>query len=347
MDTFSDSSTLENILFPNKKKLIDKINNIKTKSKKQNPNTSRPAVIVVYSPYEKQDGATKFSFIKKILEKEQKFKVLNNSPINFKEIKKIETIRAIGNSKNLTVLYQGHGNVGWVLGSNKSPKSEILNILKFAKFIKKLNKSLKVTTNNIIINTCYGATELFNDDIKNPRYFASTARLVSMAIPNTNVIGYIGKNNDKAVTGVYNQSGAKIPSLSKKEGGAILFRNGKVIEFGGEEDLYIKTNNQVEDYLKKYCFLKEGKLYRVGNGKKLYEKFIEKHNIAVKDNFAEQQFIYLKNIMSINKNSQKSNKKSNQTTNRIDKKAYTSAPKNPTTRPTKSHQIKKPSFKML
>ncbi|MCF6765185.1 hypothetical protein L3V82_05330 [Thiotrichales bacterium 19S3-7] len=225
--------TKHELIFPAK-------NNLKGKNK--------PKLLVVSSTFnDVKDRAVLFSYIKSNLEYSG-YTIINkkNFFTNITEDQLLDHISPLYQSMkgdSIVVAYNAHGVPGWLFGKDKSPKSEMEYTIAFAKLIKQIEAKLNVKVDAIMLNNCYSGFEVMSEDHQN--YICSPARVLSILLPDVQVMGYVGKFSDSIVTGlavpkvnyraaVYNgsESTSKVAFQDVNVSllsGCVLFRNGKSI----------------------------------------------------------------------------------------------------------------------
>ena len=132
--------------------------------------------------------------------------------------------------KPLTIWLESHGATGWTFGSSRSKTSEYNWTVRFSKFIHAIERVTGATVNNIVLNGCFTANELVNPD--GMTYLNSPARILSLLLPDKQILGFIGQNASAKVTNVFHRTadGVFTPATVSLEQASILFKNGHVLE---------------------------------------------------------------------------------------------------------------------
>ncbi|MCF6765184.1 hypothetical protein L3V82_05325 [Thiotrichales bacterium 19S3-7] len=208
---------------------------------------NKPNTLVINSIFDDEnDKSTKFEGIKNNLESKG-YSVINKRKIftNITEDQLLDHISSFYQNmkgRSIVVTYNAHGAPGWLFGE-KSSKSEMEYTIAFAKLIKQIEAKLNVKVDAIMLNSCYSGFEVMSEDHQN--YICSPARVLSILLPDVQVMGYVGKFSDSIVTGlakpkvnyraaVYNGS-ESMPKVAFQDvnvsllSGCVLFRNGKSI----------------------------------------------------------------------------------------------------------------------
>lgn len=166
----------------------------------------KPIALILHSPNDPIDSQTNYGAT--VHEAELRgYKVYNKSRINFgvdiAEVKaNLKDFSALqSNAKELTIWVEAHGAPGWLFGTDSSHVSEREGITAFRELLLDIEKETGLRINNILLNSCYSANEMVND--ANLNYVNSSARLLSILVPDKVVVGLIGKNTPAGVRGVY------------------------------------------------------------------------------------------------------------------------------------------------
>lgn len=132
-------------------------------------------------------------------------------------------------ASNITLFIVGHGSPGLIFGVNGADQ-ETKATYKAYLYISKLEQILGINIQNIVLNSCYSATETSAED---GNYFNSPSRLLSFLFPEKNVIGYVGIMSDVFIK-IHDSSGLlyDVPLWV----GGVLFNAGRVIEGPADKD---------------------------------------------------------------------------------------------------------------
>jgi hypothetical protein len=304
-----NTSLREEILFPEKSGLSGK---------------NKPLVLIVNSVFDKKDSSTKYQSTKKLAE-ERGYTVINKQELIYDPYAHENTdaqrdIKPGFSKKSLTLWFEAHGAPGWLFGPgdphdndpanhpNHKSEKEAANF--FCAYLSDIEKKTELRINHIILNTCFSATELVND-FEN-QYLNSSARLLSILIPNKLVLGFIGHNASAKISHVWefaHPSDMELPLVVTdkqllKEGvislldASILFKDGSAIEFN-HRDLYCSHINMQPFILNSCKILPDlGYFYKLNTAKETVET-LRKTGFFGKDScFADRQINNFKKIVT-------------------------------------------------
>lgn len=192
---------------------------------------SKPVALIVHSPYDEKDAAVNYSNTADTLRDTTGYGLINKGKITWDNSenlgKLIKPVQMKG--KPLTIWIEAHGAPGWFFAGERSAKNEYDSTIQFAAYVKQIETVTGAKVNNIVLSGCFTANELIN--IEACTYFCSPARMLSIFLPEINVMGFVGQNASAVVTNVYEKKNAGyVPITVKPEEAAVLFNNGKVIE---------------------------------------------------------------------------------------------------------------------
>jgi hypothetical protein len=106
--------------------------------------------------------------------------------------------------KELTIWIEAHGALGWFFSPTKDVKKEFLGMMAFVEFIARVAAHTNTKIGSVVLNGCFTANEFFNEETF--AFNCSPARMLSLLLPNTTVIGFIGKNASAIVNDVYEKT---------------------------------------------------------------------------------------------------------------------------------------------
>lgn len=240
----------------------------------------KPYAILISSPFDKEDSAVDFQAIKKFTET-RGCSALNTAALFFSENTqnldsfKKENIKVNASFLNnarakgaqLTIWLQAHGAPGWLYGARPDADDEFEGAKMFCAYVAELEMKTGLKVNNIVLNACHSATEIIN--LENGEYLNSPARLLSVLMPDKTIIGFTGKNSDARVRDIYkcNPANDKDYSVTDDDpeeinlstvNGAVVFKDGKAIEYEKENNYYCNTH-YMKPFILNSCGLSENK----------------------------------------------------------------------------------------
>ncbi|TNF65252.1 MAG: hypothetical protein EP298_13445 [Gammaproteobacteria bacterium] len=124
--------------------------------------------------------------------------------------------------------------------------------MNFSKLIELIRNILDVQVDAVILNSCYSAAELIDENSQN--YICSPARVLRIYLQNIPILGYIGIYNETNVTGlftpqenynrtIYDSNDEDKVVFNKHYAslllGSVMFKNGKVTSSSDDsQDIY-------------------------------------------------------------------------------------------------------------
>jgi hypothetical protein len=237
-------------------------------------------LLILGTPYLPSDKATNFKEAKDLAE-DHGFNIINKKELlysldldEFRKSKEdlIKTNEQTRSDKPITIWLEAHGAPGWLFGpglpSDENPanhpdhKKEAKGTMNFRDYLLEVEKKTGHKINNIILNCCYSATEFVNDI--DGQYLNSPARLLSILLPDRNVIGYTAKNSGVKVSHVWEPENPRANTpLVLADGehmkecivplsdASVLFRNGVAVEFS-QRTLY-GNNQYIQPFVLNSC----------------------------------------------------------------------------------------------
>ena len=191
---------------------------------------NKPSVLILNSPHDQISCAVRYSSVAMLAE-ERGYRLLNKRPISFFDVNAEMSIKPNQQkNKELTIWVEAHGAPGWLFAGPKTANAEMVASIDFANYLKDIEASTGLTVTNVMLNCCFSANEYINDE--GTIYFNSPARILSILMPNCNVMGFIGSNASAIINGVYEllPSGQFKPMIATPESMAVVFRDGYKIE---------------------------------------------------------------------------------------------------------------------
>ncbi|KTD20736.1 hypothetical protein [Legionella londiniensis] len=202
---------------------------------------NKPLALVVHSPYCFSDNATKFQLNMEEV-RNQGFGILNKKQITFDQDEKQLTnsikpiIESKTGNKSISLIFYSHGLPGFLFGDRETFEAEAKGIRQFVSFVNLLESRINKKIDNIILNACYSASELYNPKLK--KYFYSPARLLSILLPGKKVVGFVGEHAGATVTHIYKKENQNFSEIKLKPHlAAMLFEDGQEI-IKPDEPLY-------------------------------------------------------------------------------------------------------------
>jgi hypothetical protein len=193
---------------------------------------TKPVAFIVNSPYDSVDAATKYSNTSALLEGAG-YGLINKRAClwDIKDEVLATLIKPVDmKGAPLTIWIEAHGALGWFFAGTKDTTVEFLETVKFIEFIQKVAKLAKASIGTVVLNGCFTANELFNN---NGRIFnLSPARMLSMLAPDIQVLGFIGTNSNVKITGVFEKkkNGTYNPLTLNPEEASVLYKAGHALE---------------------------------------------------------------------------------------------------------------------
>lgn len=205
---------------------------------------TKPAALVISNHLHAiQDSAVALSPILKqyegegyrILNKKSKSKQLNfeTDPRDFHQL-----LSKPQGLQKITIFSNTHGNPGCHFGEFSNLELELNGIIKFANLVREIEIYTRADVTNVVLGGCFSGTELYNPTTGH--YTSSSARLLSILLPEKNIVGFIGEYTSGKVTHVYIKSEESEQYQEIKlvpEKSAVLFQNG-VLCYCPSETIY-------------------------------------------------------------------------------------------------------------
>jgi hypothetical protein len=208
------------VLYPKREELVGK---------------RKPSVLILSSPFDKITAAVRYTSVVDVATG-RGYTCLNKGPIEFFDEKFAKSIKpSQSKTKELTIWLEAHGAPGWLFGKEASAEIELANTIKFADYIRDIEKHTGLKVTNIILSCCYSANEFLHPETQN--HFYSPARLLSKLLPDVDVMGFVGQNASAKGTSIYklDETGRFVPKVATLEEIAIVFRNGKTLELSASK----------------------------------------------------------------------------------------------------------------
>lgn len=224
----------------------------------------KPEVILLNSPWEKKtDPAVKFESSSSVLQG-MGYRVLNKRRMTFTpdEILSYKSI-SWHTQQTVTVWVETHGIPGFVLGNSLDLNEECLAMYAFSQYIQRAQKELGITVSSIILGACNSATEYLSEDHR--RCFFSAARLLSIFLPDIEVLGFVGRNTNAKLTNLYVQEERNYkPVFLPLVSGSILYKAGFIVEnYSDTRTVFCPTNELTSQFINA-CDLNEEEYFKVG-----------------------------------------------------------------------------------
>lgn len=131
---------------------------------------------------------------------------------------------------------EAHGAPMWFFGAEATLASERLGTREFALWMKNCETANDISFNYVVLDSCFSAAEQCPSNNRT----VSPARALSILLPGKKVLGYLGKNNSKTVSGL--SVGGHAAQLGLDEGTA-LFQDGLCVEGPTTENLYLTAES--------------------------------------------------------------------------------------------------------
>lgn len=160
---------------------------------------NKPSVLII-TPPGNSDNAIKYTNAQQIA-KERGYVVLNKSEIRYSAKFTAPIKPQSSKEKNLTIWLECHGAIGSLLGSEPTHLSEETALKDFAEFLLSIEEKTGLKIKQIILNACNSGTEMI--DVNSMSFMNSPARLLSILMPDTIVVGFIGANTTALATGTF------------------------------------------------------------------------------------------------------------------------------------------------
>lgn len=195
----------------------------------------KPSVLILSSPFDKITAAVRYTSVVDVATG-RGYTCLNKRAIEFFDKKFAKLIKpSQSKTKELTIWLEAHGAPGWLFGKEASAEIELANTIKFADYIRDIEKHTGLKITNIILSCCYSANEFLHPETKN--HFYSPARLLSKLLPDVDVMGFVGQNASAKGTSLYklDETSRFVPKVATLEEIAIVFRNGTTLELSASK----------------------------------------------------------------------------------------------------------------
>ena len=276
----------------------------------------KPLSLIINSCFDANDSSTNFDSAKKLAES-RGYYVLNKKKLIFdpwhRQIEDIESkIKPIiSPNKSLTLWFEAHGAPCWLFGAGNpqdpnpanhpSHKSEKDATEQFYHYLTDIEKKIKLKINYILLNTCFSASELVNN--LSQTYLNSSARLLSILMPNKKVLGFMGYNCSASVSHIWKLKQSQqreyehiitdnklvtecIVSLIEA---SIAFQDGKAIEYD-DHALYCSKQN-MQPYVLKCLEIEPDStdFYKLGPAKEKVDGLRKQGLFAQSECFADKQ----------------------------------------------------------
>lgn len=181
----------------------------------------------------------------------------------------------------ITIFSNTHGNPGLHFAAQSDPHKEISGIIQFAQLVREIELYTHIRVPNIVLGGCFSGTELYNP--KTGFYTSSSARLLSILLPDKNVVGFIGEYAGSKISHVYKKMDQKSDEHDTGEflapdKAAVLFLNGTLMH-SPEGPLYC-SYQYTANYIIESLQLEEDEKDSEGNFK-FYQPFFKE--LAEKD----------------------------------------------------------------
>jgi hypothetical protein len=212
----------------------------------------KPQVVIVNSPYDEQDSAVRFKSAKVVVD-HCGYGVINKNSMNFLAHSiDLKPWTNKGKRSGLTLWLEAHALPGYLFGNLAQEQDELFHLHKFIEFIKNLETAANAPVEQIVLSCCYSAAEYYDPERRVG--FCSSARLLSLFLPNVSVVGFIGRNTSAKVTQVYTRdsSGKYFEQILDLVAGGVLIRNGIVIE-SGKAALY-GAIDAIPRFIQRHCY---------------------------------------------------------------------------------------------
>lgn len=230
---------------------------------------NKPKVVILNSSLDAEESgsAVDFGAAKKIAE-ERGCKVINRGELTYDvETGLLSSDNIIAPSfsrlkQGLIIWFEVHGAPSWVFGSTPDFATENRAVKLFNDCLLRLEATTGLHIDTVIINSCYSATEIFNEE--NGSYSNSSARLLSILLPDRNIIGFIARNSSAKITGIFetaNDPASFKPCTIPLVEGSILFRNGVAIEYSARKFYCVPQDSYVKPFILETCSIADPRSY--------------------------------------------------------------------------------------
>lgn len=205
--------------------------------------------------------------------------------------------RFIHANKPITIWLEAHGVPGWLYGTETNFDKEEASVVKFSDRLFAIEQQTGFQIENILLNSCYSAAEIINENTG--EYTLSSARLLSILMPDKNVIGFIGSNGGSKVTHIFEmlkENSFKLCTLPFVEG-SVVFRNGKAVEYSNRI-FYIRVKDSyTREFILESCSLSSDSAdyLMAGPAKEKIEMLRKSNELGRPKCFADQQFLRFEN----------------------------------------------------
>ncbi len=238
---------------------------------------------------DQRDVAVDYKLAKQLVE-DRGYTVINNDEIIYDVKKgtlneeKIIADRFSKFNKPITIWLEAHSSPGWIFGAKADFVIEQKAVLMFRNRLVDIEQNTGLYIDNIVLHSCFSATEIINE--KNGTYSNSSARLLSIVMPEKNILGFIGLNSGVKVSHIYmpiSTSEFEEAHLSLIKG-SIVFKAGKAIEDTSEIFFCTQQSAYIKQFILKSCLIETCDILLLAKGptKENYGKLLSslKSNIA-------------------------------------------------------------------
>ncbi len=189
--------------------------------------TSKLRCLLVHNAHDEADSATNFESDCRHVQKARSHTLLNKKGAKQGRITLAswDLGRCIAGSAwgsgPIYISFQSHGAPGWTLGANGTALEEYKAALRLLSLRNALQVNQGQRVCGIVLRSCYSGVECYH----NGRFMLSSARLVSILMPDLLVVGYFGSDNGSTtVTGLCSDTKLSL------DAGTVCFFAGKLVE---------------------------------------------------------------------------------------------------------------------
>lgn len=200
------------------------------------------------------------------------------------------------NKQPIIVWFETHGCPGWLFGGRADFKTEDEAARRFSKCMHQLQETTGFSIDTVLLHSCFSATEIINPETG--AFANSSARLLSVLLPNQDVIGFLGKNSGAKVTNTYELvHGDYQPRILTLAEGCVLFRGGVAIKFSGKEYF----TNIEHGYFKRFTLgscdiqMNSGEFFRISPAKEHVDR-LRAQGVFASTSYGDRQLVEYKEM---------------------------------------------------
>lgn len=252
-------------------------------------NKDKPFVLIIRMAHDeigRKDNATAYKPTI-VMAESRGYTVVNTKEIIFREedgalcekikgnLKKVNETSILSpfflkQDKPLVIWLEAHGAPSWLFGDKDNFLSEAKGTLLFRDCLQRIAENNGIVISDILMSACYSGTEIYH--AKTNEYTNSPARMLSLLMPEQQILGFIGVTSGAKVRGFVNEKHE--PEIMSLHDASIVFKAGCAIEYK-EQDLFCEPGFiHMKPFVMESCSLQEKEYYRICAAR----EYIAQHN---------------------------------------------------------------------